>query len=53
MFISLLIFIALLITVLRTVNFSLLCFKDKNITGGISVLFLVALVVASGFILLK
>ena len=52
MVISLFMLIAILITVIRTFFFGVWCFKNKNIIGGISVLFLIICVVAGGGILL-
>lgn len=53
MFISFIILLILIYTVIRTFGFSIWCFKSKNVIGGIGVMFLDLLVLASGVILLK
>ena len=53
MFISFIILLILIYTAIKTFSFSIWCFRDKNIIGGISVMFLLLCVMASGVVLLE
>lgn len=53
MFISFVILLILIYTAIRTLGFSIWCFRDKNIIGGISLICLFLLIIASGVVLLE
>ena len=53
MFISFVILLILIYTAIRTLGFSIWCFRDKNIVGAISLICLFLLVIASGVVLLE